>query len=192
MNKAVFLDRDGVINKMIFNEQKKEFQPPFRKDDLQIYEGVIESLRALQENGFKIFLISNQPDYAKGNTGLENLSEVQNELNDLLVRNNIYFSEYYYCYHHPEGVIKEYSFDCECRKPKNYFVLKAIKEYDLDKGNSWFVGDRDKDVECGKRSGMKTIRVESSYYQYIAEEDADYVAADLREAVKIILSKNKN
>ena len=98
MNKAVFIDRDGVINKMIFNKKRNEYQPPFNKEELEIYDGVIDSLKELQAKNFKLFLISNQPDYAKGNTYLENLSEVHNELHNILIENNVSFSEYYYCF----------------------------------------------------------------------------------------------
>jgi len=191
MNKAVFIDRDGVINKMIFNKKRNEYQPPFNKEELEIYDGVIDSLKELQANNFKLFLISNQPDYAKGNTYLENLSEVHNELHNILIENNVSFSEYYYCFHHPEGIIKEYSYDCECRKPKNYFVIKAVIDFNISKEDSWFIGDRDKDIECGRRSGMKTIRIKSNYYEYRESKEADYTAADLKEAVNIILTKNK-
>ena len=192
MNKAVFLDRDGVINKMIFDKEKNEYHPPFRKQDLVIYKGVTEALKELQENDFKLFLVSNQPDYAKGKTGLENLAEVHRELNDRFVENGIFFTDYYYCYHHPDGVIKEYSYDCECRKPKNFFAIKAINDHNIDNNESWFIGDRDKDVECGRRSGMKTIRILSNYYEYKDSKEADHTAADLKEAVRIILTKNKN
>lgn len=190
MNKAIFLDRDGVINEMNFNKERKVFVPPYKREELKIYAGVIESLRKFQENNFKLFLVSNQPDYATGMTGLENLAEVHDELNKILESNNIDFTEYYYCYHHPSGIIPEYSIECECRKPKNYFVLKAISDYNIDKEKSWFIGDRDKDVLCGISSGLKTIRIESGYYEYKNKVDADFVVKDINEASKIILYKN--
>ena len=191
MSKAVFLDRDGVINKMNFNPDNNEFEPPFRKEDLQLYEGVIESIKKMEDNGFLLFLISNQPDYAKGKTGLENLAEVHDELNRIFIKNNINFSEYYYCYHHPDGIVPEYSVECECRKPGNYFVIKAIQEYGIERKDSWFVGDRDKDVQCGIRSGLRTIRIQSNYYDYKNKTDADFVVSDLEKAAEIILSNNK-
>lgn len=191
MEKAVFLDRDGVINKMNYNFNTKEYEPPFKKEDLCLYEGVLESIKKLQDKEFKLFLVTNQPDYAKGKTSLENLTEVHNELHRILTGNNIFFTEYYYCFHHPVGIVPEYSIDCNCRKPKNYFVMKAIAEHDIEKEKSWFVGDRDKDVECGISSGLKTIRIQSNYYDYKNKVDADYIAADLKEATGIILKKQK-
>lgn len=191
MSKAVFLDRDGVINKMIFTNERKEYEPPYRKEDLKLYDGVIESLKKLQDSGFKLFLISNQPDYAKGKASLENLAEVQDELQKIFIKNEIRFSEYYYCYHHPDGTVPEYSIECECRKPGNYFVLKAFSEYNISNESSWFIGDRDKDVECGIKSGLRTIRIESGYYEYKSKRDADYVVSDLNEAVETILLNSK-
>lgn len=188
MNKAIFLDRDGVINEMNFNKERKVFVPPYKKEELKIYDGVMESLKNFRENNFKLFLVSNQPDYATGMTGLENLAEVHSELNKILLSNNIDFTEYYYCYHHPAGIIPGYSIECDCRKPKNYFVLKAISDYDIEKEKSWFIGDRDKDVLCGISSGLKTIRIESGYYEYKNKVDADFVVKNLKEASKIILS----
>ena len=191
MNKAVFLDRDGVINRMIFNNERKEYEPPFKKEDLELYDGVIESLKKLQNNGFILFVISNQPDYAKGKASLESLAEVQDELQKIFIKNGIRFSEYYYCYHHPDGKVPEYSIECECRKPGNYFVKKAITGYDINKDDSWLIGDRDKDVECGIKSGLRTIRIASGYYEYKNKRDADYVVSDLNKAVEIILLNSK-
>jgi D-glycero-D-manno-heptose 1,7-bisphosphate phosphatase len=190
MNKAVFLDRDGVINEMVFDKLNNEFVPPFIKQDLKIYEGVIDSLKQLSENEYKLFLVSNQPDYAKGKTGLENLKEVQDELHRILTLNEIVFSGYYYCRHHPDGVIPEYSMQCDCRKPGNYFVKKAITEFDIDVQNSWFVGDRDKDVICGINSGLRTIRIQSGYYEYNDDTDAEFVVENLNQATNIILLNN--
>lgn len=191
MDKAIFLDRDGVINKMNYNFNTKEYEPPFNKIDFCIYNGVLESIKKLQDNEFKLFLVTNQPDFAKGKTSLENLSEVHNEMNRIFTENNIFFKKYYYCFHHPKGIIPEYSIACDCRKPKNYFVLKAMSEFDIDKNKSWFIGDRDKDVLCGISSGLKTIRIESGYYEYKNNIDADFVVRDLKEATKIILIETK-
>ncbi len=73
MNKAVFLDRDGVINKLVFNSERNEFEPPHSVEDFILYSGVLPFLKKLQENDFLLFIVSNQPDYAKGKTTLENL-----------------------------------------------------------------------------------------------------------------------
>ncbi len=186
MNKAIFLDRDGVINELIYRVERDEYEPPHKKEDLKIFGGVFEALKKFQEEGYKLFLISNQPDYAKGKTTLEKLREVHDELNRIFIENNIVFSEYFYCYHHPDGVVREYSIDCECRKPKTYFVNKAVSEYGIDKNKSWMIGDRDKDIECGINSGLKTVLVNNSINKYTVTPD--FEVSSLIQASKIILS----
>ncbi|MCY7362207.1 MAG: HAD-IIIA family hydrolase, partial [Ignavibacteria bacterium] len=147
MDKAIFLDRDGVINELIYSGERKEFEPPFFENDIKIISGVIESLKLLQQFNFRLILVSNQPDYAKGKTSLKNLIKVHDEIHKIFLENKIKFSKYNYCYHHPDGVVKEFAKECECRKPKPYFVLHAIKEFDIDMKKSWFIGDRDTDIE---------------------------------------------
>ncbi|MDQ3021676.1 MAG: HAD-IIIA family hydrolase [Bacteroidota bacterium] len=192
MNKAIFLDRDGVINGLIFNSERNEYEPPHKTTDLKLLDGVIDVLKMFIENGYKLFIVSNQPDYAKGKTTLENLKEVHNELHRILIKNNILFTDYFYCYHHPEGIVREYSFDCECRKPKTYFILKAISDYNINKNNSWFIGDRDTDIECGKRSGLKTILVGNKYDINTKKFEPDFFASDLIKTSEIILEKIKD
>ncbi|MFA4848373.1 MAG: HAD family hydrolase [Methanoregula sp.] len=160
MKKAVFLDRDGVLNEMVLNPASGEYEPPHSPEDLTIHPEVIESLRTLQDAGFELFLVSNQPDYAKGKTSLENIQAVHTRFHHILTSTGIHFREYYYCYHHPNGIVPEYSFSCECRKPKPWFLLKAAHDYGIDLGNSWMIGDRDTDIECGKAAGTKTILIE--------------------------------
>lgn len=192
MSKAIFLDRDGVINEMQYNEARKEFEPAYNKNDLKIYDGVIDALKNFQDVGYKLFIVSNQPDFAKGKTSMEQLREVHDELHRIFSENGIFFTEYYYCYHHPDGIVPEYSIQCDCRKPGNLFVREAIEKYDIDKDSSWFIGDRDKDVECGIGSGLRTIRVKSNYYNYTNKTDADYVVDSLQQAADIILLKQKS
>lgn len=187
MNKAVFLDRDGVINEMLFNKDRNEFEPPYKPGDLKIFRGVLEALAEFQNRGYKLFLISNQPDYAKGKASLDDLKKVHAELDKILAGNRIFFDEYFYCYHHPEGVVPEYSIKCDCRKPGNKFVQKAIEDFKIDNSESWFIGDRDSDILCGQRSGLKTIWIKNDKPQK-SEFTPDYVAEDLKEASEIIFS----
>lgn len=191
MNKAIFLDRDGVITELIFNKERKEYEPPHKIGELRIIENSINALRSFQKRGFKLFLISNQPDYAKGKTTLESLVEVQNEFHKIMNENKIFFSEYFYCYHHPNGIVPEYSIDCECRKPKTYFVLKAIRKFDIDKNISWFIGDRDTDILCGKNSGLKTILINNNFYKNSENLDPDFTVLNIDGASKIILTEAK-
>jgi D-glycero-D-manno-heptose 1,7-bisphosphate phosphatase len=187
MKKAIFLDRDGVLNKLVMNPATREYEPPHSPKDLVLYPDVIESLRALREGGFILFLVSNQPDYAKGKTSLENIHAVHARFDHILTSGGIHFREYYYCYHHPNGTVPEYSFACECRKPKTYFLLKAAHDYGIDLKNSWMIGDRDSDIECGKVAGTKTIMIEEPHSSvYRGAESPDYRAENIKSAVQII------
>ena len=190
MDKAIFLDRDGVINELIYSEERKEFEPPFFVKDLKIISGVIESLKLLQQFNYRLILISNQPDYAKGKTSLENLMKVHDEIHKIFSENKIKFSKYNYCYHHPNGIVKDFAVDCECRKPKTYFVLQAIKEFNLDIKKSWFIGDRDTDIQCGRAAGINTILIENSDSKvYRKNTEHDFRSNNLKEVVKLITGK---
>lgn len=193
MMNAVFLDRDGVINELVFNANTGEYEPPHYPDDLVIFPDVIESLRILQDASFKLFLVSNQPDYAKGKTTLENIHAVHTRLEQIFTAEGIHFQKFFYCYHHPKGVIPEYSFTCECRKPKPFFILQAAHDFDIDLIHSWMIGDRDSDSECGKSAGVRTISVEYTHsLQSRGSTGSDFTVANLKAAVRIILNKATN
>jgi D-glycero-D-manno-heptose 1,7-bisphosphate phosphatase len=144
-------------------------------------------LKVLQSLVYKLFLISNQPDYAKGKTTLENLKLVHKKMYEIFSENNINFTDYFYCYHHPQGIVKDYSVVCECRKPGNLFLRQANLQYGLDMANSWMIGDRDADIYCGQSLGLKAIMVASSEpSEKAGKSRPDYRASDLKEAVEVI------
>ncbi|HMQ68743.1 MAG TPA: HAD-IIIA family hydrolase [Ignavibacteria bacterium] len=188
MSKAVFLDRDGVLNEMYYSKDRKEFHPPYDAADVKLFDGVLESLKVLRKNDYLLFMITNQPDHAKGKATLEKLMDVREEFQRIFSENDIRFSGQYYCFHHPEGIVAEFSGHCDCRKPGNYFVIEAVNDFDVDVRSSWFIGDRDKDIICGTNSGLRTIRIKSNYYEYKNKTDADFVVNDLKEATEIILT----
>ncbi|MBP2134440.1 D-glycero-D-manno-heptose 1,7-bisphosphate phosphatase [Methanomicrobium sp. W14] len=188
MKKAVFLDRDGVINRLVFNPGTGEFEPPHDPADLSLFPGVIRSLHSLADAGFDLFIVSNQPDYAKGKTTLEQIKAVHKKLEEIFTENNIHFREFYYCYHHPDGVVPEYSYICECRKPKPYFLLKAAEDYGTDLSQSWMIGDRDSDIECGKNAGTRTILIKEPHSSdKRGKSNPDFYAENIEEAKNIIL-----
>jgi D-glycero-D-manno-heptose 1,7-bisphosphate phosphatase len=188
MKPAVFLDRDGVINELILNPNTREYEPPHSPEDLVLVPGAIPALRELQDAGFVLFLVSNQPDYAKGKTTLELIQKVHEKLDQILTTGGVRFQNYYYCYHHPNGIVPEYSFACECRKPKPYFLLKAAREYGIDLAHSWMIGDRDTDIECGKSAGTRTILIKNSHSSgYRGLSKPDFITVNLKDGVRIIL-----
>ena len=190
MKPAVFLDRDGVINELILNTGTGEYEPPHCPDDLIIFPEVIESLRIFQDAGFELFLISNQPDYAKGKTTLEQIRAVHDKLDHILKTEGIRFRTYYYCYHHPDGVVPEYSFACECRKPQPFFLFKAARDYGIDLKNSWMIGDRDSDIVCGKAAGTRTILVQEPHSSGArGSAHPDFTTENLKDTVATIVHK---
>lgn len=187
---AVFLDRDGVLNELVLNPATGEYEPPHRIEDMKLFPYVFECLGKIQKAGYDLFLVSNQPDYAKGKTTLEALEKVHTKFDQLLTSRGIHFREYYYCYHHPQGVIPEYSYECMCRKPKPFFLFKAEEDHNVELGNSWMIGDRDTDIECGKAGGTKTILIEEPLsVNKRGNSMPDYKVKDLREAVEVIIQK---
>ena len=192
-NKAIFLDRDGVINKPVFNPKTNEYEAPHNPKDIILFPNTIESLKELIDLKYLLFLVSNQPDHAKGKTSMENLKSVHEKIDTIFKENNIKFTEYYYCYHHPQGIIPEYSITCECRKPGNFFIKQANLKYGLDLANSWMIGDRDADVYCGQSTGTKTIMIILEQSAPMSKKSKpDYKANNLQEAVKIIKKLNKD
>lgn len=191
MNKAIFLDRDGVINHPVFNPRTNEYEAPHNETDFLLFPGVIESLKELHRLNYKLFLVSNQPDYAKGKASLESLHTVHKRMHKIFLDNNINFTEYFYCYHHPLGIVPEYSVICQCRKPGDLFLQQACLKYSLDLSDSWMIGDRDIDVFCGQSVSTKTILVYQKHSENKAgQSKPDYRVNSLKEAVEIIKKAN--
>jgi D-glycero-D-manno-heptose 1,7-bisphosphate phosphatase len=191
--KAVFLDRDGVILDLIYNTKTREYEPPHSPGDLFFCEDAFTALGLIQAEGFSLFLVSNQPDYAKGKTSMQNILAVHKKFDHMLTSRDIHFRDYYYCYHHPGGITPEYSFPCVCRKPEPFFLKKAEKDYGIDLGSSWMIGDRDSDIKCGQSAGTKTIlikQIRSKDHQNSSQPD--FYAANLNEAVKIIINDQES
>ena len=186
---AVFLDRDGVLNRNVLDPATGEYGAPRRRADFLLAPRVLPALQALQSAGFPLFLVSNQPDYAKGKCSLEDLAAVHGRLRSELDAAGIVFHEFYYCYHHPDGRASGYSGPCRCRKPSPYFLLKARDAYGLELGKSWIIGDRVTDIECGRAAGLLTVRVTEDHPapRKPGETQADFEARDLAHAVQIVL-----
>ena len=183
MSRAVFLDRDGVINPPVFNPITSDYESPHYPEDYSVYPMVLKALKLLSDSKYHLFIVSNQPSYAKGKISLENLQSIERLLSEYLQENGINIDKYYYCYHHPDGVVEEYTKKCKCRKPGTLFLEDAIEKFDLNAKECWFVGDRDTDVACGKAMGMKTIQIKNKHAGTNAgKETPDKHASDIYEA----------
>jgi D-glycero-D-manno-heptose 1,7-bisphosphate phosphatase len=182
--RAVFLDRDGVINRNIWNPVSGAYEAPLTADQFELCEGALLAMRQLRSSGYMLFLVSNQPNYAKGKASLEMLDSIHARLTTALSDAEIQFVAFYYCLHHPEGVIAAHSGQCECRKPSPYFLLKAKEDFCIDLKQSWMIGDRISDIECGKAAGTKTVFICTYPFDQVA---ADFQAHNLCEAASLIL-----
>ncbi|WP_370464839.1 D-glycero-alpha-D-manno-heptose-1,7-bisphosphate 7-phosphatase [Mycolicibacterium sp. P1-18] len=159
VTRAVFLDRDGVLNHLVFNPSTGEYESPHVPEDLCVIDGVVPSLRRLTNAGFELFLVSNQPSYAKGKTSLEHIEAIHRRLDGVLTDNDVVFREYFYCLHHPDGIEPDFSGPCRCRKPAPFFLLEAARKHGVDLFASWMVGDQATDVVCGQTAGCRTVLV---------------------------------
>lgn len=151
MSKAIFIDKDGTLIKNVSYNVNPSL--------IELLPYTAESLKLLQSEGFKIVVVSNQSGVAKGIFKEERLIGVERELKRQLGDGGVKLDGFYYCPHLPEseGKVDEYSFDCDCRKPKEGLILKAARELNVDLKTSWMIGDILNDVEAGNRAGCKSI-----------------------------------
>ena len=192
MNKAIFFDRDGIINELVYNRKTGKYESPHEVKDFKIMPNVINVLKKISRLNYLLFLVSNQPSYAKGKTSLVNIKLIHKKLHGILKKNNIKFKKYYYCYHHPDGIIPGYSGICSCRKPSPYFLIQSKKKYDVDLKKSWFIGDQDTDVFCGKSAGVRTILIkEKKSADKRGKSRPDYYISSIKGITGIIKLKRR-
>jgi len=192
MRKAIFLDRDGVINRLIYNPDNLEYESPHSEKDIELYPGTLPALKQLKDMGYLLFIVSNQPSFAKGKASLEAIQAIHKKIHKQLLDFGVEFTEYFYCYHHPNGIVAEYSYDCQCRKPKPYFLLQAKDKYCLNMADSWMIGDCDLDIQCGLSAGVKTIAIsEEKSKQRRGSMKAHFCTNNLMEAVEVIFKQEK-
>lgn len=149
--KAIFLDRDGTINKYVGFLRNI--------DDFELIEGVAEAIKLINQSGYLAIVVTNQPVIARGEVTWEELNEIHKKMATLLGKEGAYVDGIYICPHHPdkgfEGERPEYKIDCECRKPKPGLLLQAAKDFNIDLSESYMIGDSHRDVEAGENAGVK-------------------------------------
>ena len=150
MNKAIFLDRDGVINR------KGDSYYVYLIEDFEFNEGVIEALRLFISKGYLLIVITNQGGIAKKAFTETQLSELHNYMKEELELNDASVTHVYHCPHHPDYQA------CDCRKPGSLLFEKAIKEYDIDTSASFMIGDSDIDIMAAEKAGIRGIRIETN------------------------------
>ena len=155
--KAIFLDRDGTINKYV----------GFLRNinDFELLENAAEAIHKINDSDYLAIVVSNQPVIARGEVTFEQLDEIHNKMNTLLGEKGTYLNAIYFCPHHPdsgfEGEVKELKIECNCRKPKPGMLYKAAKDFNIDLTESFMIGDSNNDVEAGKAAGCSTIKIDT-------------------------------
>lgn len=154
--KAIFLDRDGTINKYVGFLRNI--------DDFELNEGVSEAIKKINKSKYLAIVVTNQPVIARGEVTFEQLNEIHNKMETLLGQDGAYLDAIYYCPHHPdsgfEGEVKELKIDCDCRKPKPGMLYKAAEDFNIDLSESYMIGDSDNDILAGNAAGCKSIKIE--------------------------------
>lgn len=160
--KAIFLDRDGTINKYVGFLRKEE--------EFELLPGVAEALKKINQSGYLAIVITNQPVIARGEVTFEGLEIIHNKMETLLGKEGAYLDGIYFCPHHPhkgyEGEVPELKIDCDCRKPKPGMLMKAADDFNIDLSQSYMVGDGENDIKAGMAVGCKTVllNTECEYY----------------------------
>lgn len=157
--RAVFLDRDGTINKYV----------GFLRDikDFELIDDVAEAIRSINALGYLCIVITNQPVIARGEVTLDELEDIHKKMETLLGYDGAYVNGIYFCPHHPNKgyaeEIAELKIECDCRKPKPGMLLKAAKDFNIDLEKSWMIGDSENDVKAGLSAGCKTVLIRYEY-----------------------------
>lgn len=174
-DRAVFLDRDGTMNKDV----------PYcrRPEDLELFPNTARAIRLLNEHGYKVIVITNQSGVARGYFTEGMLDLIHQKMLKQLAEKAAHIDGIYYCPHHPDD-------NCECRKPKPKMVLQAVQEHDIDLKRSFMVGDKPHDIQLGKNAGCRTVLIPDNPDETGPEEcSPDYTAADIYEAALWIIEQ---
>jgi D-sedoheptulose 7-phosphate isomerase len=171
--RAVFLDRDGVINRT-FVRDGKPF-PPYTLQELEVLPGVPEALRELKQHGYKLLVVTNQPDVARGKQSQQTIDAMHQVLSERLPLDDILV-----CYHGDQD-------HCDCRKPMPGMLLEAAKKHNIDLAASFMVGDRWRDIDAGYNAGSKTILIDYGYSERSPAHAPDLRVGSLREAADWII-----
>jgi D-glycero-D-manno-heptose 1,7-bisphosphate phosphatase len=191
MNKAVFLDRDGVINELIYHTEAGIIDNPFTVSQFKLLSGVPTAVTRFHQLGFLVVLVSNQPGLAKGHLDEKTFAAIREKMQAELAAGGAYLDAEYYCLHHPEASIARYKEVCACRKPKPGLLRQAAADHDIDLPQSWIIGDSLTDIQAGRATGVRTMlvgKMKCDLCKMMDETDArpDFIVAGLPDAVGIL------
>ena len=147
--KAIFFDRDGTLN--------VEVGYLYEFEKFKWIDGAIEAVKYCNDNGYLAIVVTNQSGVARGYYTEADVKELHRRMNEELSKHSAHIDDFFYCPHHPEGIVDKYRVDCECRKPKPGLIEEACRKYDIDKSQSLMIGDKPRDVECGENAGVRSV-----------------------------------
>ena len=179
LTRAVFLDRDGVINRALERDCKP--YPPRNLEEFEILPEVPAACAKLKQAGFLLVVVTNQPDVGRGTLKQEIVETIHAEMCRRLPIDRVEV-----CYHLGKGAP-----ECDCRKPKPGMLLRSARELGIDLAQCWMVGDRWRDIDCGHAAGCRTIFIDRGYAEELRQKP-DFSAGNLAEAADIILRESKN
>lgn len=197
MNRAIFLDRDGVINDIIYHQDIGIIDTPFTTEQFNLLPNVGRVLNILHQMNFKVILVSNQPGIAKFHYTLETFEEIRNKMKNELSKYGAFLDAEYYCLHHPNAKNLAYKIVCECRKPKPGMLLNAADELKIDLKESWIVGDSITDIKAGKSAECRTILISNMKCDLCKLMDKekikpDFIVTSIIEVPNIINGEKKH
>ena len=192
--RAVFLDRDGVINELIHYPKHSIIDSPFTVEQFKLCDGVGKAIKKLQEAGYKVVIASNQPGIAKEHMSKETFDKIGHKMREELAKDGVRLDGEKYCLHHPEAKVEKLRVNCECRKPRPGMLLQAAQEMNVDLSQSWLIGDGLSDIKAGKLAGTHTLligRMKCELCKLMDEDDArpDLICENLLEASQMIGNK---
>lgn len=187
---AVFLDRDGVLNELVPDPVSGLPESPLHAGDVRLAPGAAAAAARLQQHGFTLICVSNQPAAAKGRVSTEDLLAVHDRVLELLSREGVKLAASRICMHHEQGVVPELTGPCDCRKPAPGMLLDAAQALSIDLPSSWMVGDTDADVAAGAAAGCMTflIRYPGSVHKRLQAVSPDRTADSLLDAATSLTS----
>ena len=195
--KAVFMDRDGVVNELRYVSEHGRVETPLTPGQFRLISGVARGIKALQASGFSVVIVSNQPGIAKGQFTPRMFDRIRQRMQRLLEEEGARVDGEYYCLHHPQALTRAYRASCDCRKPHPGLILQAAREGAFDLGASFMVGDGLVDVEAGSRAGCETILI--SHLSSLLTEAMTrkriaptYLAETFEEAVECVLERDRS
>jgi len=198
MTRAVFLDRDGVINEIVYFPEFGVVDSPLNPKQFRLLPGVAEAIRALNRLSLKVIIVSNQPSIAKAKMTEEIFERVRLKMRRELEKRGAHIDAEYYCFHHPSAKAAKYRSNCDCRKPKPGLILRAAEDFGLDLSKCYVVGDGLTDIKAGKAVGCRSFLIgnlKCDSCKLLENENVkpDLIVPSLLHASKIIESEvNEN